>query len=114
MLQCQKCNKFKPSFEFYSRPNTKKFQSYCKDCFNNYCMERWKKKKLDAIEYMGGCCFDCNNVFHPNVYEFHHLRDKDYNWTKLRLRSFNNIKKELSKCVLLCANCHRMRHILSS
>ncbi len=114
MLKCKVCKLSKPAGSFYSRPDRKsKYQSYCKDCFNTYCMERWKQKKLDAIQHMGGKCFDCQISYHPNIYEFHHLNDKKYTWTKLRLKSWINIKKELAKCVMLCANCHRMRHALS-
>lgn len=84
-----------------------------KDLYNNQ-MERWKKRKVKAIEYLGGKCKDCNNIFHPNVFEFHH-RDgeiKEANWTKTRLWSWDRVLKELDKCDLLCANCHRIRHII--
>lgn len=62
------------------------------------------------MEYLGGMCQDCAGVFHPNVYNFHHLRDKGFVWNRLRLRTWKQIVEELNKCVLLCANCHRLRH----
>lgn len=71
--------------------------------------------KIDAIEFLGGSCSDCGIRFpefpYP-VFEFHHLdpTEKEMSWTKLRLRSKEHREKELSKCVLLCANCHRVRH----
>lgn len=109
MKQCSTCHDTKPLSDYYNKGASKK-QSMCKYCFNKYCMERWRQKKLEAIKYLGGKCIDCNTVFHYSVFEFHHLRDKDVNWTKLRLRSPDKIKHELDKCVLLCANCHRLRH----
>lgn len=89
-----------------------KFQSYCRKCFSSYSMERWKEKKVKAIEYLGGKCVDCGIFFPPEIYDFHHLdpSTKEFQWNKLRLRSWDSIKKELDKCALLCSNCHRWRH----
>lgn len=110
---CTKCKNLKPESEFYTRNDRKHGASYCKTCFNNYCMKRWINRKLEAIQYKGGKCLDCNlsNAPYP-VYEFHHLEPdkKDVDWTKLRLKSSKAIKAELDKCILLCANCHRIRH----
>lgn len=115
MKNCVKCNLLKPLDDFYSkgknRPNN--LQSYCKDCHNNYCMLRWKQRKRDLVAYKGGKCEDCGLV-HPReeVYQLHHLdpSEKDVDWGKLRLRSWNQIVKEADKCALLCANCHILRH----
>lgn len=89
--------------------------AYCKKCFNIRCQKRWIQRKLQAISYLGGQCEDCNlhiSNSHYAVFEFHH-RDsakKDADWSKLRLMSVTAIHSELAKCVLLCANCHRIRH----
>jgi len=116
---CTKCKIKKSLNDFYSQNDRKNKASYCKNCFNKYCIQRWINKKIKAIEYMGNKCQDCNlhiNNTHYSVFEFHHLdsNTKDYEWTKLRLKSEDKIKKELDKCVLLCANCHRIRHSLFS
>ena len=43
--------------------------------------------------------------------EFHHIdstqKDKDYSNYKT---SFDKLKPELDKCILLCSNCHREHH----
>lgn len=47
------------------------------------------------------------------VLEFHHkdTDKKDFAISKARLTAFNeNVKKELDKCLCLCANCHREEH----
>ena len=112
---CTSCKEEKNINEFYIQKYRKNGSSYCKSCFNNFCIERWKKRKIKAIEYLGNECVDCKTP-HPkypsSVYEFHHLDPsiKDYTWVKLRLKSWDKIKDELNKCVLLCANCHRIRH----
>lgn len=113
--KCCGCEKIKSLNEFYVAKGKEKGQSLCKSCFNNYCIKRWQETKIKAIQYKGNKCVDCD-VPHPeypsDVYEFHHLnkKEKDFNWTQLRLKSWDKIKLELDKCVLLCANCHRIRH----
>jgi predicted HNH restriction endonuclease len=47
------------------------------------------------------------------VLEFHHLKSnaKDFGISaKGYCRSWNKVRSELDKCVLLCANCHREVH----
>ena len=85
----------------------------CKSCSIAYAMNRWTERKLKAIEQFGGKCLDCGKKYPHQVYEFHHLdpKTKKFTWTKLRLQSEKTLKLELAKCVLLCANCHRIRHI---
>ena len=71
------------------------------------------EKKLKAIKYMGGVCQDCKKSYPPPVFDFHHLdpSEKELNLGDImRRKDFSTIEKELSKCVLLCANCHRIRH----
>ena len=82
--------------------------------FNAYCINRWRRRKQDAITYKGGKCFICGYKNCPDVLEFHHLDPscKDVDWKKLRLRSWSSITSELDKCILLCANCHREEHYI--
>jgi 5-methylcytosine-specific restriction endonuclease McrA len=70
-----------------------------------------------AIDYKGGKCESCGLV--PEylvVLEFHHkdMNEKEFNISKessLCLDSFQKkVKDELDKCILLCANCHRIEH----
>lgn len=111
MANCSRCQVLLTKENAY-RKTDKRLQSYCKKCFNNIVTERWKQRKLAEIQKKGNKCLDCQGSFHYSVYEFHHLEPehKDFNWTKLRLRKQSDIDAELSKCVLLCANCHRTRH----
>lgn len=76
--------------------------------------KRRDKVKKMAVEYCGGKCQDCLTSFsYPGVYDFHHLDEniKEFSignngYTK----GWEKIKKELDKCILLCSNCHRIRH----
>ncbi len=76
--------------------------------------KRRKKTKRMAVEHMGGKCIVCGYSKYPEVLEFHH-RDPSTKEFNLGLggltRSWERIKREVEKCDLLCANCHRERHV---
>jgi len=74
---------------------------------------RRKKIRLQAIEYMGGRCEKCGYNDCMDALEFHHSdpSKKDFSISsKGYTRSWERVKKELDKCVMLCANCHREAH----
>lgn len=69
--------------------------------------------KAKAIEYLGGSCSRCGLVTeHTCVYDFHHTDTvgKEADPGALMHYAWSRIQKELDKCVLLCANCHRIEH----
>ena len=78
-------------------------------------MDRWIERKKKAIIHKGSKCNDCSIEFpkYPYcIFDFHHIdpKEKDVDWQKLRLRSWDKVLEELDKCILLCSNCHRIRH----
>jgi hypothetical protein len=75
--------------------------------------ERYRiKKKLFAIAYKGGKCQKCGYDKCIGALDFHHLDPsiKEYGWTQMRKLSIPNMIKELDKCILVCATCHREIH----
>lgn len=71
------------------------------------------ERKREAVEYLGGKCQQCGLQDEcVNVYDFHHRdpSDKDYEIAARRYLNFEEMKKELDKCDLLCAICHRKIH----
>ena len=113
MKNCTKCKKEKEDADFYKKGNRN--TSYCKICFNIYCMQRWKQTKKKAVVYKGSKCNDCPITYPEysfHIFDFHHLdpNTKDMDWKKLRQCAWDKITNELDKCILLCANCHRLRH----
>lgn len=49
---------------------------------------------------------------HPSALDFHHVGDKIYLVSVMTSHGYSikSIMKEISKCKLLCANCHRLEH----
>lgn len=68
--------------------------------------------KARAVEYMGGACSECGGTFHQSAFDFHHTNpeEKDVDPGSLIRRKEAVLYAELDKCVLLCANCHRIHH----
>lgn len=58
-------------------------------------------------------CEDCGER-HPATLQFHHQNSEDKMFNISRAAntgiSLDRIKKEISKCIVLCANCHAIRH----
>lgn len=110
---CTKCNVDKPITEFYQRRGKKGGSVYCKDCTGKQTIERQRLLKQKAVEYKGGQCVKCEYKKYQGALEFHHLdpNEKDFSISSVKGYSFtDNIKKELDKCILVCANCHREIH----
>ena len=113
MKTCPKCDRDLPLNEFYVRTRGRADEptSYCKRCLNQNSMERSRKLKQQAIAYKGGECEHCGYNKYEGALEFHHTdpSEKDFKVSTTRY-AFSKIKKELDKCILLCANCHREEH----
>lgn len=85
----------------------------CVYCRTDATLKRKFKIRQMAIEYKGGCCQNCGYNKYSGALEFHHLNpeEKDFSLTASSpSRSFDRVKKELDKCILLCSNCHREEH----
>ena len=77
--------------------------------------QRRSRKRLEAIQRFGDECYDCKQEYPSYVYDFHHLdptqkRHMDSNRGLNFTMSDKNIQEELDKCIMLCSNCHRIRH----
>lgn len=95
------------------RVSPKRPHGRCKKCAVDAVNKRRRMVKLQAIEYKGGKCEHCHGVFIPAVFDFHHTdpNEKDFNLaSKGHCRSWDTVKSELDKCIMLCANCHRVEH----
>lgn len=93
----------------YTLTSQKKWR--CKKCNIETTIEHRRKLKRMAIEYKGGKCQICN--YDKSIYalDFHHLdkNQKDFSIAN-KSYSWERIKSELDKCILVCSNCHREIH----
>ena len=112
MKTCGKCHKNQEDSEFYKKNDRKESSSYCKTCLYVYQKQRWIDRKFKAVELLGGKCSICGYNKCLDALEFHHLdpSKKEFAFNKMRLISWPRMIKELKKCILLCANCHRETH----
>ena len=71
-----------------------------------------QKTRDKAYEYLGGCCKICGYNKYKEALDFHHLdpSKKEFSLGSGDTISWERTQKELDKCVLLCANCHRETH----
>lgn len=76
--------------------------------------ERGLKRKYEYILSRGGKCEKCGYDHNLAALEFHHINPEEKEF-QIDIRKFananlNQLKQELDKCVILCANCHRETH----
>lgn len=83
---------------------------------NHYKQQRLRglKRKYEAILSRGGKCEKCGYDHNIAALDFHHINPEEKEF-EIDLRKFSNLsleklQKELDKCILVCANCHRELH----
>ena len=83
----------------------------CKGKF--FVDKRRKGLKQKSLEYKGNACEVCGYGKCQEALQFHHAKpgEKDFAVSGDGFtRSWEKIKHELDKCILVCANCHAEIH----
>lgn len=129
---CIKCNLTLPIEEFsFKNKGLNKRHKQCKKCKSQYSSKHYlenkdsykKKARLSNkalinrnIQFINELkavtpCMDCKNIYNPVVMDFDHLHAKTANVSRLvhSSLSLESIREEITKCELVCANCHRIR-----
>ena len=102
---CNRCNK---EYEYNRSKGHKK--TICNSC--NVTLFRIKRKK-QCLLYKGSKCQKCGYDKCDAALEFHHLdpKKKDFGISRQGIpKSWEKVKKELDKCILICSNCHKELH----
>lgn len=132
---CNKCH-IKKKLKFFGNANFKQYvngKKYtCKDCerivnkaryhSSNKLVsfkEKHRNNKIYLVKMKGGKCQKCGIKLsrkYPSIcFDFHHVHPKHKKLSvgEMIARNMNILKiiKELSNCLLVCANCHRKIHL---
>lgn len=128
-----RCGQRKPAAEFAWRRKARgQRDNYCRACRADYKRQHYaahreryvanavRRKRTTAAErasllvafFRDRPCADCGES-DPLVLEFDHLAHKSFNIAKgIRDHSWQSVLDEISKCEVVCANCHRRRTAL--
>lgn len=128
MKTCSKCNIPKELEEFNKRSKSiDGYQGRCKECnkeslkkhydsdksyYLNKTSKRRKRNKSYVLDIKAQhSCRACGES-ESICLDFHHLYDKNVNIADMYSAgcSLSKIDEEISKCVILCSNCHRKLH----
>jgi len=69
-----------------------------------------KELKKAAVDLKGGQCILCGYAKCIGALHFHHIDDFLKEIEISKCSTWSQVEHELSKCVLLCANCHAEFH----
>jgi hypothetical protein len=129
---CTRCDETRPLDQFppVRRSEPERLQWWCRGCFSDANKQHyWKNREREkerllaqttrkrganrrrAIEYfLAHRCIDCGEK-DIVVLQFDHLRDKKFNVSTMIANgaSWERIEAEIAKCVVRCANCHRLK-----
>lgn len=116
---CSKCGKELPLDMFNWRDKSKGTRrADCKECHSKYMKNKYQENKsiVEEIKSQQGCA-KCGDT-RPYVLDFHHIdpSTKVERVAKMVSNHYNannkEIQEEITKCVVLCSNCHREWHYL--
>jgi hypothetical protein len=103
MLPCRACGTT-DSTAFYETSASR----YCKACRR----ERYGGSRYRDAKLARATCVDCGLVATPEtlcMFDLDHREDKCFNVSQMYSAPDDVFQKELEKCDLVCANCHRLR-----
>ena len=130
MKHCTKCGVEKLETCFNVRSDSEKLKGTCKECVNknsrkDYILNkhlyiqssklRTKIRKKDLRGFINvlkdNPCVDCHVKYPACVMDFDHIKIKTFSIANVCRHLYSNYKilKEIEKCELVCANCHRIR-----
>jgi Rieske Fe-S protein len=98
--------------KYHKEKSAKHFQDNKEKIYKRNKEKRVRHKK-QAVDYFNNTCHDCGCTSeYQEIFDFHHKNpeEKEFSIAHIIHYSWAKIENELKKCIMLCANCHRIRH----
>lgn len=121
MPRCYKCGETK-SAEMFCRDRTRSsgVSSKCKECMMQRsenqmhiirgCGARKREARRVYVRNIKEKCFICGYDKCKTALEFHHVDEKAHAISRLMTAAQEVIDREIERCIVVCANCHREIH----
>ena len=105
------CSRCKIEYDLSEFTSSGARSIYCRKCWNKYTVDQFNKQKKKFVDMLGGKCSRCGYSRYIGALEFHHKNpiEKEFN-IRCKSRPEKELEVEISKCILLCPNCHREVH----
>ena len=71
---------------------------------------RLARNRAIVIETKNRPCVDCGGSFDSICMDFHHIGPKKFDIGRYKHYTTRAFKAEIAKCIVICSNCHRLRH----
>lgn len=124
---CSKCKVSKPVSEFnFKNTAASVYQSYCKECGKRLTRSHYRNNKRQYLDrnirsfmkrrelvrqIKSRACADCGIQYPFYVMDFDHREGetKEYELNRIDRMTTRALLREIKKCDVVCANCHRIR-----
>ena len=124
---CSRCKIAKSVEDFNFRHKAKGIRhAYCKECGKVLTQSHYRRNKQQYLDknlrsfhkrrefvrqMKNQPCADCGKSYPYYVMDFDHREDetKEFGLNAVTQKAINSLKREIAKCDVVCANCHRER-----
>jgi 5-methylcytosine-specific restriction endonuclease McrA len=108
-LRCDECAKK------HNARTLARYYSVGRPSSNESFIKKWRKnaRRMLVLQERGGRCADCGED-NPVVLDFDHVSGGDKIERVTRMYSLRRMREEADKCMVRCANCHRIKTWISN
>jgi hypothetical protein len=94
--------------DYHRQKSKEHYQKYKQKYNERNQVQKQRTREIIAEAKQGGCSV-CSEK-QPACLDFHHISGKDKTVASMLGMNDDRVREEISKCVILCANCHRKHH----